>query len=148
MNLVQRWNTLANKLTHSAGETGSHCSDWHFLRRWSRRCGRKREENLQCHAGAGSGRRQTKLAKILKRKRGCKCAVPFPEEPLKQSRRLCQLSGTGKVMFDLDGQVLENPSNPFKGTRSLDTEQGDSYLHREAVSLDARALSAKYSYTC
>ena len=31
-------------------------------------------------------------------------------------------------MFDLDGQVLENPSNPFKGTRSLDTEQGDSLM--------------------
>ena len=32
----------------------------------------------------------------------------------------------GNVMFDLDGQVLENPLNPFKRTRSRDTGQRDS----------------------
>ena len=28
----------------------------------------------------------------------------------------------GKVMTNIDAQVLENPSNPFKRIRSLDTE--------------------------
>ena len=47
-------------------------------------------------------------------------------------------------MFDLDWQVLENQSNPFKRTRSRDTGQRDSRLQWEAVSLDARAWSAKH----
>ena len=48
------------------------------------------------------------------------------------------------MMFNLDGQVLENPSNPFKRTRSTDTEKGDNRRQVEAASVDAEASSAKY----
>ena len=50
----------------------------------------------------------------------------------------------GKVMFHLEGQVLENPSNPIKRTRSLHAGQGDNRLQVEAVSVDARASTATY----
>ena len=50
----------------------------------------------------------------------------------------------GKVMLNLDGQVLENSSNPFKRIRSLVTGQRDCRLQEEAVSLDVRASSAKH----
>ena len=46
-------------------------------------------------------------------------------------------------MFNLDGQVLENPLSPFRRIRSHDSGHGDRCLQGDAVTLDARVSSAK-----
>ena len=45
-------------------------------------------------------------------------------------------------MFNLDGQVLENPTNPFLSIRSRDTGQRDICFQDEAVSPSVRAEPA------
>ena len=47
-------------------------------------------------------------------------------------------------MFNLDGQVLENPPNPFRRIRSHDSGHGDRCLQGEAVSLDARVSTVEH----
>ena len=44
----------------------------------------------------------------------------------------------GKVMLNLDGPVLENPSHPLKRTRSLDTGQRETDVFREKRSVLTR----------
>ena len=50
----------------------------------------------------------------------------------------------GKVMFNLDGQVLEIRRIPSRDLDLLIRWQRDNRLHVEAVSVDAGASSAKY----
>ena len=47
---------------------------------------------------------------------------------------MCSAVKHGKVMFDLHGQVLENPSHPFKSIRSLDIRQRDVCFQDEEIS--------------
>ena len=48
------------------------------------------------------------------------------------------------IEVHLDGQVLENPSNSFKGIRSIDIGQRDICFQDEAVSPGERAVSVEH----
>ena len=70
--------------------------------------------------------------------------------PVLASRQECKSSNDSMLIINWmrgvwkivdPSQVLENPSNPFERTRSLDTGQGDRRLQDGGVSFDARASS-------
>ena len=140
----REWNTLADELTHRERETGSS---------WGSHEGRPAaiiiffdggvdgvggsRNNHNFPAGAGCSTQtpdetgqdpkwQTRLQVCCAVSQATTVTQAVMRAAIEAVKAVVSSVKHGKVMFNLDGQVLENPLNPFKRTRSRDTGQRES----------------------